>query len=55
MGMTNEQSHEYGLLCRLYELDRMENLIDDPEALEVIKAQKKELMNELETLHKHHR
>lgn len=55
MGMTNEQSIEHGLLSRLYELDRLEELITDPDALAVIKAEKKKLMSELDTLHKLHR
>lgn len=55
MGMTNEQSIEHGLLSRLYELNRLEELITDPTALAVIRAEKKKLMSELDTLHKLHR
>lgn len=52
MGMTNEQSFEHGLLSRLYELNRLEELITDPAALAVIRAEKKKLMNDLDNLHK---
>jgi hypothetical protein len=52
MGMNSEQSYEHGLLCRLYELDLLEEQITNPDALAVIKAEKKKLMSELQNVHK---
>lgn len=52
MGMTNEQSYEHGLLSRLYQLNLLEEQITNPDALAVIRAEKKKLMNDLDNLHK---
>lgn len=55
MGMTNEQSYEHGLLSRLYQLNLLEEQITNPDALAVIRAEKKKIMRELATLHNLHR
>ena len=52
MGMTDKQSYEYGLLSRLYELNLLEEQITDPDALAVIRAEKKKLMADLNNHHK---